>query len=54
MENKLAIRGGPSTVPAGLKRIWPEIMQEDKDAVLGVLERNILTGAAYMVRKPRR
>tara|TARA_B100001013_G_C24231245_1_gene293225 strand:- start:51 stop:185 length:135 start_codon:yes stop_codon:yes gene_type:complete len=43
MENKLAIHGGPSIVPAGLKRIWPETTQEDKDAALGVLERNILT-----------
>lgn len=47
MKSKLAIHGGPSTVPEGLKKIWPEITQEDKDAVLGVLERNILTGGVH-------
>ena len=47
MDNKLAIHGGPSTVPAGLKRTWPDITQEDKDAVLGVLESNILTGSIH-------
>ena len=44
MNGKLAIHGGPPTVPEGLKRQWPEITQEDKDAVLAVLERNILSG----------
>ena len=44
MGEKLAIHGGPRTVPEGLKRKWPEITQEDKDAVLAVLERNILSG----------
>jgi perosamine synthetase len=44
MTSKLAIHGGPRTVPAGLKKQWPEITQEDKDAVMAVLERNILTG----------
>jgi dTDP-4-amino-4,6-dideoxygalactose transaminase len=44
MKGNLAIHGGPRTVPAGLKKQWPEITQEDKEAVMAVLERNILTG----------
>jgi perosamine synthetase len=44
MKSRLAIHGGPRTVPEGLKRTWPEITQEDKDAVLAVLERGILSG----------
>jgi perosamine synthetase len=44
MKSRLAIHGGPRTVPEGLKRSWPEITQEDKDAVLAVLERGILSG----------
>mgnify|MGYP000849791121 CR=1 FL=1 len=47
MKNKLAIHGGPSIVPDGLKNIWPEITQADKGAVLGVLESNILTGGVH-------
>jgi dTDP-4-amino-4,6-dideoxygalactose transaminase len=44
MKSKLALHGGPRTVPDGLKKRWPEITQKDKDAVLGVLERGTLTG----------
>ncbi|HNS51094.1 MAG TPA: DegT/DnrJ/EryC1/StrS family aminotransferase [Anaerolineae bacterium] len=44
MKGKLAIHGGPRAVPEGLKKEWPEITQEDKDAVLAVLERKILSG----------
>jgi dTDP-4-amino-4,6-dideoxygalactose transaminase len=44
MKGALAIHGGPSTVPEGLKKPWPEITREDKDAVLAVLERSILSG----------
>ena len=44
MKSRLAIHGGPRTVPEGLKRRWPEITQEDKDAVMAVLERGILSG----------
>jgi perosamine synthetase len=44
MKGTLAIHGGPRTVPEGLKRAWPEITQEDKDAVLSVLERKVLSG----------
>jgi perosamine synthetase len=44
MKGELAILGGPRAVPEGLKRSWPEITQEDKDAVLAVLDRKILSG----------
>jgi perosamine synthetase len=44
MKGKLAIHGGSCTVPDGLKKRWPEITQEDRDAVLAVLDRGILTG----------
>ena len=44
MIGKLAIHGGPRTVPEGLKKPWPEITKEDKDAVLAVLDRRILSG----------
>ncbi len=44
MKGKLALHGGPRTVPDKLKKRWPEITQEDKDAVLAVLERGTLTG----------
>lgn len=44
MRGRLAIHGGPRTVPDGLKKTWPEITQEDKDAVLAVLERGVLSG----------
>jgi dTDP-4-amino-4,6-dideoxygalactose transaminase len=44
MKSRLAIHGGPRNVPEGLKRGWPEITQEDKDAVMAVLERGILSG----------
>ena len=47
MTGKLAIHGGQPTVPEGLKKTWPKITQEDKDAVLGVLERNIFTAAEH-------
>jgi perosamine synthetase len=44
MKSKLALFGGSKAVPDGLKKAWPEITQEDKDAVLAVLERSILSG----------
>ena len=47
MKGKLAIHGGKPTVPEGLKKRWPHITQEDKDAVLGVLERNVFTGEEH-------
>jgi dTDP-4-amino-4,6-dideoxygalactose transaminase len=44
MKGRLAIHGGPRAIPDGLKKEWPEITQEDKDAVMAVLERKILSG----------
>ena len=44
MKGRLAINGGARAVPEGLKRRWPDITQADKDAVMAVLDRNVLTG----------
>jgi perosamine synthetase len=44
MKGKLAIHGGPKAVPEGLVKLWPEITQEDKDAVMAVLERAVFSG----------
>jgi len=44
MKGDLAIAGGKRTVPEGLKVGWPVITQEDKKAVMGVLNRGILWG----------
>jgi len=41
---KLAINGGPRTVPEGLQKPWPPITQDDIDAVVAVLKRGILWG----------
>ena len=41
---KLAINGGPATVPEGLQKPWPPITQDDIDAVVAVLKRGILWG----------
>jgi perosamine synthetase len=46
MKGKLAVHGGSKTVPEGLKRAWPVITEEDKKAVLSVLDRGILAGVA--------
>ena len=45
MSSDLAVLGGPPAVPAGSHRPWPDIRQEDKDAVAKVLERGVLTGS---------
>lgn len=42
----LALFGGPRAIPDGVIRPWPEISPEDKDAVLRVLDRGTLWGAA--------
>jgi dTDP-4-amino-4,6-dideoxygalactose transaminase len=47
MRDNLAIHGGPRTVPEGLKKRWPEITQADKDAVMAVLDRGVLTGSVH-------
>jgi perosamine synthetase len=44
MRGTLALHGGQRTVPEGLKKRWPDITPEDKDAVMAVLDRGILTG----------
>jgi len=44
--SKLALFGGPRAVPEGLVKPWPEIRQEDKDAVMRVLDEGRLNGAS--------
>jgi dTDP-4-amino-4,6-dideoxygalactose transaminase len=43
-EKKLAALGGPQAVPRGLRKGWPLITEEDKAAVMKVLERGVLWG----------
>ena len=43
-ESRLALFGGPRAVPEGAIRPWPEIRQQDKDAVMRVLDRGGLWG----------
>jgi len=45
-KEELALFGGPRSVPDGMVRPWPDIRQEDKDAVMAVLDRGVLWGAA--------
>jgi dTDP-4-amino-4,6-dideoxygalactose transaminase len=40
-----AIAGGAPAIEPGAHRRWPEITQEDRDAVLGVLDRGVVCGA---------
>ncbi len=44
MGKQLAIAEGKRTVPEGLQVGWPVITQEDKDAVMKVLDKGILCG----------
>lgn len=44
MKSKLAIHGGPRTVPDELQRAWPIITKEDRQAINSVLDRCILAG----------
>jgi len=37
MSEQLALRGGPRTVPEGAIRPWPEVTEDDRQAVLAVL-----------------
>ena len=46
MSAELAIQGGPKTVPDGMVKPWPPITQEDKDAVLAVLDSGHLHGTS--------
>jgi perosamine synthetase len=45
MPERLAIDGGQRAVPPGIETKWPDIREEDKAAVLRVLERGQLGGA---------
>ncbi len=44
MGDKLAILGGPMVLPVDRHGLWPDIRREDRDAVMGVLDRGVLTG----------
>src|SRR5690606_24605534 len=44
--NELAIFGGTPVLSAADHRVWPQLDQEDRDAVSAVLERGILSGGA--------
>ena len=41
---KLAINGGPATVPGGIHTVWPKIGDDDKKMVMECLDSGILTG----------
>lgn len=45
MSDRLAILGGTPVVPSGIHTAWPTITEDDKAAVLGVLERGTVGGA---------
>jgi dTDP-4-amino-4,6-dideoxygalactose transaminase len=45
-QNELAAFGGPRAIPEGAIAGWPRIEQRDKDAVMRVLDRGTLWGAA--------
>jgi len=44
MAQQLAIEGGPGTVPDGMVKSWPPITEEDKQAVLAVMDSDHLHG----------
>lgn len=44
MGSQLALLGGVRAVPENIHGLWPDIRDEDKAAVAGVLDRGILTG----------
>jgi perosamine synthetase len=44
MTETLALAGGPRAVPDGMHRRWPDIRQEDRDAVLAVLDSGVVCG----------
>lgn len=43
-KEQLAVSGGTPVVNRKLQKIWPEILQEDRDAITRVLDSNVLTG----------
>jgi perosamine synthetase len=42
---QLALTGGPPVVPEGAHRSWPEVLDEDRAAVLAVVDRGLFAGA---------
>src|SRR5262245_60440610 len=44
MKSELAVRGGPPAVPAGAHVRWPVLGDQDRRAVLAVLDRGVLSG----------
>ena len=45
-QEELALLGGPAVVGEGAVQPWPQVAAADKAAVMGVLERGVLWGAA--------
>ena len=45
-QEELSIFGGPPVVGEGAVQPWPQVVAADKEAVMGVLERGVLWGAA--------
>ena len=43
--SELALFGGEPTVPNGTVKPWPEVTEEDKQAVMAVLDRGVFWGA---------
>jgi perosamine synthetase len=48
MPETLAIRGGPAAVPPGSHRRWPDVRPEDREAVLRVLDRGVLSAGTAL------
>lgn len=46
MAQQLALKGGPRTVPEGTVRSWPPITEEDRQAVLAVMDSGHLHGTS--------
>jgi len=45
MKERLAIKGGKRAVPDDIEKVrWPVIVEEDKKAVMSVLNRGVLFG----------
>jgi perosamine synthetase len=44
MAHSLAVNGGSRVVPEGLTRLWPQVSEAEREAVLRVLDSGILSG----------
>jgi perosamine synthetase len=44
MASELALLGGPRSITDDAYGVWPDIRDADRDAVMGVLDRGVLTG----------